>query len=104
MSDHTPGPWEVVDSQPRPLRVDGPSGRPIALIVDTPGADVDRANARLIAATPEMLAALRAFVEAADAWAREEAGAETFYGGTFDGAPETPYRLARDAIAKAEGR
>jgi hypothetical protein len=57
-TQHTPGPWSVIDTIYRTFH-----------IVDHEGvfvADTDRCNARLIAAAPELLAALQAV---ADYWA-----------------------------------
>jgi len=63
MSKHTPGPWtsrEAYDNGEPCGMVIGPMGYDIA----TSNEDENRANARLIAAAPEMLAALSAIVEA----------------------------------------
>jgi vacuolar-type H+-ATPase subunit C/Vma6 len=68
-SKHTPGPWKV-ETGSRNLRIKASVGRQIASIVRHPGdnpeipmrefiaSDIDRANAHLIAAAPEMLEAL----------------------------------------------
>ena len=82
MSDtqHTPGPWRVNDT----------IYRHSFHIVDQEGAfvaDTDRCNARLIAAAPELLAALQAV---ADYWAGGDVPAD------IDAA-------MRAAIAKATG-
>lgn len=70
MSKHTPGPWTVEDvgygdiqeNESRPM-VTSPKGR----IIADPGDDAaGRANARLIAAAPEMLAALKRIRDARD--------------------------------------
>lgn len=55
-AQHTPGPWYI--SEPG-VYIDGPSGRGLAAIVMAETAEVRLANARLIAASPEMLEALR---------------------------------------------
>lgn len=60
---HTPGPWAVCETLCKGNRVlgvtvdDGKSGFPIAELSNTSGRD--RADARLIAAAPDMLAALK---------------------------------------------
>lgn len=65
---HTPGPWTA--------SIDGPRRRPRMALVHTgagkqsidctgsgPSFDVDAANARLIAAAPDLLAALKALLD-----------------------------------------
>jgi len=71
---HTPGPWRVEPDGQGCDRVVGPRGT----VADTIG---NEANARLIAAAPDVLAALKRYVE--------------HYG--------DPLKVARVAIAKAEG-
>ncbi len=70
MSKHTPGPWGYVDESPRDVRLkrahwsvgalEGREG--VALVFR------DEANAKLIAAAPELLEACQAMVE----WFRKE--------------------------------
>lgn len=58
---HTPGPWRVGDAGATVFgpRTDAPSPRTVARITAKPCAsDEDRANARLIAAAPDLLEAL----------------------------------------------
>lgn len=86
---HTPGPWRTHDVQPeiwtRQVWTDESHGS--VMIATTGGVDKE-ANARLIAAAPELLAALKALVE----WA------------AFTGGWEAPcWDDARAAIKKAEG-
>ena len=82
---HTPGPWRVVVGPKYNSHITatngfaGPGGiinvtlpRSIAF----PSSAEGQANARLIAAAPEMLAALRAFVETCDGWAGFESRVE----------------------------
>ena len=62
MSKHTPGPWEIVADDERPMRIVDSVGR--VSVVDMPDwqeefENEEFANARLISAAPEMLAALR---------------------------------------------
>jgi hypothetical protein len=91
---HTPGPWWVEDSD-HPMgegrEVYDGFGRTASVYGDTLTAE---ANARLIAAAPELLAALR---EVADGCARR------LRKGKDQGDLDT-LRLCRTAIAKAEGR
>ena len=90
MSRHTPGPWETRLDEPYWLRVFGSDGHAIAKVYldDAPVEDYNtrqEANARLIAAAPELLQALKGVVYIANRETVE-----------FD--------AARAAIAKAEGR
>lgn len=98
MSDaqHTPGPWEFGSGDNYYVRADAyPKNFPHRFESDDLGDylayvgnrthDFGKANARLIAAAPELLEALRAVISVADRKTVE-----------FD--------LARAALAKAEGR
>lgn len=108
MSKHTPGPWTAdVESGTGDYVVwgPGPPGSKTAFVANigtSPGEpiafDVAKANARLIAAAPEMLAALKELREVIhhDCGLSER---EHLYGHLF------PASLrANDAIARAEGR
>jgi hypothetical protein len=92
MTTHTPGPWELDDE----LCVYATSGRPAKEVARVIGWTLeDIANASLIVAAPDMLAALRA--------------ALLVIGGTAgyrDGQPSVlnAAHLTRTAIAKAEGK
>ena len=111
MSEHTPGPWFVGDINTNPdegvlgeiaiMAKDNssPSGlrcpafampfRPLSV-----GAPIAMANARLIAAAPELLAALKAYLVAKPQCECSD----------HSGCPMASARvLARAAIAKAEG-
>jgi hypothetical protein len=119
---HTPGPWytghtdyfgngcaDPLTVRPWHPRVTG--GRPIAdcwprwnddeqADADSPDRDriaieIGRANARLIAAAPDLLAACKAFV----AWQNDKKSPFT----AFCDAGDAAYKAATDAIAKAEG-
>jgi len=99
MSEHTPGPWQFFELMSGDdglgyIRPDPEDGREIAYHGDMgrPSHE-NRANARLIAAAPDMLAALKAHVEA-----RRLSG-RVGWGDKWDEA----MRLTRAAIAKAEG-
>jgi hypothetical protein len=107
---HTPGPWEVVAPPQSSRRVMMPddtveiraareSGRRgmIACLYAQNFADEDEANARLIAAAPDMLAALRPFAE----WARQYELSTA--GDIRDEVMLQSLRRARDAVAKATG-
>jgi hypothetical protein len=89
MNRHTPGPWQyngfVTDSDFSGWRVYLPTKYRRAITVEGTSAAEADANARLIAAAPDLLAALKAVV-------------------AFTGAHGGPYADARAAIAKAEGR
>lgn len=90
--EHTPGPWLTVKSKPN--RVRDESGVIIAQVSMPPtkldkaswmkGKEISHANARLIAAAPELLAALKALDER--------------------GHTQATWSLALKAIAKAECR
>lgn len=72
---HTPGPWSVNTGEHCGARIDGPNGRAIAHAIQRDehpamgqgiSQDVALANARLIAAAPDMLEALRGVIRVAD--------------------------------------
>lgn len=107
---HTPGPWSISGLDPnvvgpvRILVVDGadvPQQQAVARIVDR--TDESLANARLIAAAPDLLACLRRMCGMYGAYshrlapllAEDEGTVWTF---------ERANSLALEAIAKAEGR
>lgn len=111
MSGHTPGPWIWYACNDGAIRIKIPNrkdgGRTLLACIGLPltnGSSLDRwytekgdeANARLIAAAPEMLEALRLINEIAE---RESVG-----GKDAPDAYGTIGRQARAAIAKAEGR
>ena len=91
-AQHTPGPW-VVDPE-SPTWVEDGNGCCLAKTGygDDEG---DRANARLIAAAPDMLAALRALHDNIAEYAKIN---------NLGGFDNHDMRQARAAIAKAEGR
>ena len=101
MSNHTPGPWEVEpysDESEEPINIVSefkalPDGRKsanwIAECILEDDVEENRRNARLIAAAPELLDALKEMVKD-----RIE-----------DGYSEDPLvKMCEDAIKKAEGR
>lgn len=95
MSNHTPGPWTVTGWNE--IVVSAPNGNTLCL---APGDEKNcpfdrmRANARLIAAAPELLAALHGMV---DMFERHIEGRE--------GPDDVAHRwdVARAALAKATG-
>jgi hypothetical protein len=101
---HTPGPW----------RVENRGWWPEVVVSDTPRREITSiegrsesevfANARLIAAAPELLAALNEMVTLFDS--RDHDAAERAKAEFMRLCPESQARLitARAAIAKAEGR
>ena len=97
--EHTPGPWERTSHQRASLaeasiEVQSATGRTICDMGDYPNSE-DAANARLIAAAPDMLAALRRYIRLDD---DHRAGCEI--------EPEDwaeCHEAAIDAIAKTRG-
>jgi len=96
---HTPGPWTSNAFAREPdceYFVAGPEGQWLADVgggedyVDHSSMDTQRANARLIAAAPDLLAACEAVLDMV-----ESEGRDTGRGGAFSD--------MRDAIAKATG-
>lgn len=101
MSKHTPGPWEV-HSEPQGTWImpPDPSGEPIAKMTRWSAVEAD---ARLIAAAPDLLEALRPFA------AREECEIGVIPNEDDDLHNQAcgecgTILIARRAIAKAEGR
>jgi len=91
---HTPGPWVVGPGYSEDGFREVPVGHPTALgtittavAIDTAGLGSQDANARLVAAAPELLAAARAVND--------------FINGVADAVE--PFALVRAAIAKATG-
>jgi hypothetical protein len=86
MSEHIPGPWELFASQNGAFDITALNGAVVICHREdwTHRANESRANARLIAAAPDMLAALKRVLAVADRKTEE-----------FD--------AARAAIAKATG-
>jgi hypothetical protein len=102
---HTPGPWRVRGGAASVYAYDivGPKGEDIGYANPTDGADEATVypvaeNARLMAAAPDLLAALKALT---DSYTRLVNSGDC---GFWDPETETPIQDARAAIAKAEGR
>jgi hypothetical protein len=94
MSEHTPGPWHVKDFDGDQIMVRGERSMPAVCT------GPDRwANARLIAAAPELLEAAKLALDIAEEWISSELSGTGFY--EEDMAELQP---VRDAIAKAEGK
>lgn len=70
MSKHTAGPWKLCrEEHPRGWIVDANDGQyTICIVRDGTGEAQNIANARLIAAAPELLAVLQELRESADYW------------------------------------
>lgn len=85
---HTPGPWTANTAPLAPIITAGPKAIARSYQVGDDGA----ANARLIAAAPDLLAALQALLFAADSPALTEADRYML---------SQPVEMARAAIAKA---
>lgn len=94
---HTPGPWEVADADGQTSGDDiqdhiySPEGLCVARCYDVQAVEQTKANARVTAAAPDLLDALRQIVDAYD----------KAIGVTL---PKSSLALARAAIAKAEGQ
>ena len=84
MNDYTKGPWGIMKGDHGPMIFSGECGRGVAMLARQVTTAEREANARLIAAAPELLEAL------------EELLAETWINGAFAD-------KARAAIAKAKG-
>lgn len=104
MSKHTPGPWRA-DLEPslnawRIRTIADIRGMPLASVHVVPTDSAPLANARLIAAAPELLAKLQDAVDEIEAWRKKHGPL---------GAPDTEavtmlvVRQARAAIAEATG-
>lgn len=85
---HTAGPWGAMKSETGPWAVFGENGNWLATTCKKQWPSEDKANARLIAAAPELLVALEQALEQA-----------IFPGVTISDA----YNNARAAVAKATG-
>ena len=96
MTKHTPGPWYAWNIQLGP-EGKGPYSFPLGRDSETAAG-----NARLIAAAPEMLEALRGLLHEAEAMNSElrHIGKGRPDGGAH---PDSPLDIARETIHKAEG-
>ena len=118
-SNHTPGPWEVVDESSKYAEIIGESryvGRvykwhhpTVICPANNALAEEHAANARLIAAAPDLLAALKRIRDARDYFVREGVYPEKIhiqYHGCFDdwAADLADAAIERAAIARATGK
>jgi hypothetical protein len=98
-AQYTLGPWEAIKASHGPIDVFDPNGRDIVTVYGNAVCAISQeANARLIAAAPELLEALRGMLEGY-AWDHEKTAREQ---GEYQ--LVSYVRIARNAIAKAEGR
>lgn len=106
-AQHTPGPWSL-NTQYADIEVRGPAESGVLVTVMAPwgiaadGPNPQPANARLIAAAPELLEALKELSAMyASTWDRV-GGDLVMMGGGIERF-EAAHQVARDAIAKAAG-
>ena len=93
---HAPGPWKTTHSEVSGYRVSDSTGWGVAVVLKDTN---DEANARLIAAAPQMLEALEA---CADYWhIKHNPGDE--HGELLSLSAERAQRLIRVALAAAKG-
>ena len=102
MSTHTPGPWTIHSEAANaasgsPINSEIRGGHHVVVRLGTMHADSTKANARLIAAAPDLLAALQAIYGKAMPKADYAGGKATHYL-----VPKALVDAARAAIAKAE--
>jgi len=96
MSKHTPGPWKAVNQTTSTLlKQDSPQGRYLFSLKEYPGIPESEANARLIAAAPDLAEAVRELLATHPAAYREP--------GKIDNRTDNAVKIARAAIAKAAG-
>ena len=97
MSAHTPGPWGLIVGDAGPIVFSGNRGNMVAQCVRGISSIERQANARLIAAAPELLEALTNLLANQD-------GSSVLAGFTPEQIKAMPYlKPARVAIAKATG-
>ena len=98
MKKHTPGPWSCdwTSNHAHDYRLTRPSGRPLPIYAPGNDHSQQRANARLIAAAPDLLEALDKLLAAT-------VDEDLKYGITLTEAEEEARALALAAIAKTIG-
>lgn len=109
MSAHTPGPWDPAANWPHGMSMvchhDGSGWRPVADCAVS--GDAAEANARLIAAAPELLEALQLVADlSSQEWQESDGsrkGAVDNQGNRLHFISESVMGAARAAIAKATG-
>jgi hypothetical protein len=96
---HTPGPWEISKNEAGELDIcEAGAGNMLADLAKCKNAE---ANARLIAAAPDLLEALRGLIDQLEAAGIHIPGEDS---GQWHGAEGISFSRAIEAIAKAEGR
>lgn len=113
MPSHTPGPWAITSQDGADFHVTAPDGDDdpwnVAVVVgacgypDDPRTGCTEGNARLIAAAPELLEALKAADEALAQFTAFEDDARHIMGNTNFAIVQQRREQVRAAIAKAEG-
>ena len=102
---HTPGPWqlhrekETFQGAPRDAEIRGAGGRYVVVRLGKINHDQQDANARLIAAAPDLLAAC----EALERWSRDNGGGAYLEGLKWTKDIQDAVCDARAAIAAAKG-
>lgn len=102
MSEHSPAPWEWRDDDGMRRLAPG-----VLWLNDTPGSggiwgdEIDRANAALIAAAPDLLAVIKTFVSAFEEAYPEAVGKDEDWIYDEHRGPGMAYLAALKAIAKA---
>jgi hypothetical protein len=89
MSKHAPGPWELTHTEQMGFRVSDSTGWGVAVVLKDTN---DDANARLMAAAPQMLEALEMAVDAMESADRQGAAGL-----------QMAVEIALEAIAAAKG-
>lgn len=100
MSNHMPAPWEFWHNEKGGWSIKGQSGEVICQRNDWDHRAADSiANGKIMAAAPELLAALKDAAQSIEFYAKR-------YNDRWDGTvtTESVLGIARAAIAKAEGR
>lgn len=90
MSKHTAGPWGIIIGDAGPIVFSGQKSNMVAHCIKAWSSEERMANARLIAAAPDLLEALKAMFDATT-------------DNEIRGADGSPIERARAAIAKATG-
>jgi hypothetical protein len=100
MSKSTPGPWEVVRGRfKRSIEVFG-GGKAMTEMWDRGDNETQEANARLIAAAPDLLEALKGLIDLRE---RTELVYADCYEAMFKGKGRDEWKAAEEAIKRAEG-
>ena len=96
-TQHTPGPWK----EKRKLAIYSADDEPICAVFPAETEGQSAADARLIAAAPDLLEALRGLIDQLEAAGIHIPGEDS---GQWHGAEGLSFSRAIEAIAKAEGR